>query len=237
MEGVVRELSTAEDAALIAPLACPAAPGAGGVGALVAEFDADDPGHAPPPVGTFRQICRDVLEQREEVLPPEHGQRLPPALLQDEERGETLCCRVSGALLPPRRQGDPVPALCTRRRSRTARERPARGRGRNRTAPIAVDKMSPGSMPRRSTRSHRTACCSRRPLALREAGVFAVIRPPLGRTSDLLKCCLCLVDLVILDHDVVVGEGPCRVWCEGRRNTYSSKCPFYNQDKTPIHSA
>src|SRR5690606_19488923 len=38
---------------------------------------------------------------------PEHGQRLPPALLQDEEGGETLCCRVPGALFPPLRQGDP----------------------------------------------------------------------------------------------------------------------------------
>jgi len=48
-----------------------------------------------------------VLEQREEVLPSEHGERLPPALLQDEEGGEPLRCRVSGALLPPLRQGDP----------------------------------------------------------------------------------------------------------------------------------
>ena len=47
-EWVVSELSTAEDAALIAPLACPAAPGAGGMRALVAEFDTDDPGHAVP---------------------------------------------------------------------------------------------------------------------------------------------------------------------------------------------
>ena len=44
-EGKVGELTTAEDAALIAPLACSAAPGAGGMRALVAEFDADDPGH------------------------------------------------------------------------------------------------------------------------------------------------------------------------------------------------
>ena len=48
-----------------------------------------------------------VPEQREEVAPPEHGQRLSPALLQDEEGGEPLCCRVRGALLPPLRQGDP----------------------------------------------------------------------------------------------------------------------------------
>jgi hypothetical protein len=47
-EGEVRELSTAEDAALIAPLACPAAPGAGGMRALVAEFDADQAGHTVP---------------------------------------------------------------------------------------------------------------------------------------------------------------------------------------------
>jgi len=48
-ERVVRELSTAEDAALIAPLACPAAPGAGGMGALVAEFDTDQAGHGCSP--------------------------------------------------------------------------------------------------------------------------------------------------------------------------------------------
>ncbi len=47
-----------------------------------------------------------VPEQREEVGPPEHGQRLPSALLQDEEGGKTLCCRVSGALFPPRRERD-----------------------------------------------------------------------------------------------------------------------------------
>ena len=60
-ERVVRELSTAEDAALIAPLACPAAPGAGGMGALVAEFDTDDPGH-----GCFLRFrgCRHPFRAR-----------------------------------------------------------------------------------------------------------------------------------------------------------------------------
>jgi len=79
---------------------------------------------------------------------------------------------VSGALSPPLRQGDPFlrftldaeGELCPGRRREVE---VATG------LPIAVDKMSPGSMPRRSTRSCRTACCSRRPLALREAGVEA----------------------------------------------------------------
>jgi len=44
-ERVVRELSTAEDAALIVPGGGPAAPGADSMRALVAEFDTDDPGH------------------------------------------------------------------------------------------------------------------------------------------------------------------------------------------------
>ena len=48
-ERVVRELSTAEDAALIAPGGGPAAPGAGGVRALVAEFNADESGHGCSP--------------------------------------------------------------------------------------------------------------------------------------------------------------------------------------------
>jgi len=53
------------------------------------------------------------------------------------------------------------------------------------------------------------------PLGLAEAGVFASYAPLWDERPDHLKCCLCLVDLVILDHDVVVCEGPCRVWCEG----------------------
>ncbi|MDR9817688.1 MAG: hypothetical protein RJR34_13180, partial [Candidatus Methanoculleus thermohydrogenotrophicum] len=113
-----------------------------------------------------------VPEQREEVGPPEHGQRLPPALLQDEEGGETLRLGVSGALLPPLRQGDPFLRFALDAEGED-------GSGRRREVevatdcPIAVDKMSPGSIPRRSTRSCRTACCSRLPLALREAGVEA----------------------------------------------------------------
>ena len=57
-ERVVSELSTAEDAALIAPLACPAAPGADGVRALVAEVDADEPGHVRPPVSPSARFCQ-----------------------------------------------------------------------------------------------------------------------------------------------------------------------------------
>ncbi len=62
-EGKVGELSTAEDAALIAPLACSAAPGAGSMRALVAEFDADDPGHAvtPPSASKSRTCARSLL--------------------------------------------------------------------------------------------------------------------------------------------------------------------------------
>ena len=37
----------------------------------------------------------NLAQQREEVAPPEHGQRLPPALLQDEEGGEPQIGRAS----------------------------------------------------------------------------------------------------------------------------------------------
>jgi hypothetical protein len=64
-EGEVGELSTAEDAALIAPLACSAAPGAGGMRALVAEFDADDPGHAVTPSSASKsRTCARSLSIR-----------------------------------------------------------------------------------------------------------------------------------------------------------------------------
>jgi len=114
----------------------------------------------------------DLAQQREEVLPTGARPAAPAGSASGRGGGETLCCCVPGALLPPRRERDPFlrfaldaeGELCPGRRREVEVATRLPHRRRQDVARVdteAVDQVLPDRL------------LQPPPLALREAGVEA----------------------------------------------------------------